>query len=199
MYLLRLSITYSLVLLLIGVSWPHLNLTKMAKDELYKILHIWQYLPLCKVQLDQSCLRNKRQVQTICIKIENLPLLEMSFKRCWLRSPQFIHSPIKHLFGTYWVPSTFEVLRIQQGKMTRSLLWQQEYVSLPTPTPPPRRPHKRYHLKRLSMGIPWPFSVRILCFRCQAQIQSLVRELRSCNPCGMAKKRGSMQPLAFFL
>lgn len=141
MYLLRLSITCSLVLLLIGVSWPHLNLTKMAKDELYKILHIWQYLPPCRVQLDQSCLRI-RQVQTSCIRIENLPLLEMSFKRCWLRSPQFIHSPIKHLFGTYWVPSTYEVLRKQQGKMTRSLLWQQEYVSLPNHTPPQKIPFK---------------------------------------------------------
>ena len=165
---------------------------------MYKILHIWQYLPPCRVQPDQSCLRNKRQVQPICIRVENLPLLEMSLKRCWLRSPQFIHSPIKHLFGTYWVPSTFEVLKNTAGKNDKvSALTSRVCISSKPCTSHPHK--KRYHLKRLSTGIPWPPSVRIPCFRCQAQIQSLVRELRSCNPCGMAKKRGSMQPRAFFL
>lgn len=41
----------------------------------------------------------------VCIRVENIPLLERSFKGCWLRSCQFIQSSIRqvfiwHLLGT---------------------------------------------------------------------------------------------------
>ena len=45
------------------------------------------------------------------------------------------------------------------------------------------------NFKSLQKRVPHGQVVRILTFTAMVQVQSLVGELRSCKPCGMAKKK----------
>ena len=47
----------------------------------------------------------------------------------------------------------------------------------------------------MPLGVPCGLVVRILCFHCQ--VHSLVRELRFCKPCGIAKKKKHNKNNAF--
>ena len=139
---------------------------------------------------DQSCLRGKRQVWTGCIRVENSPLLEMSLKGGSLRSPpihSFIHTssiylaPTGHLLGTYWVPSTLEVLRIA-GKMTVSLLWHLAGLCI-SPKPPKRKiPFKE---ARASLVAQW---LRICLPMQGTRVRALVWEDPTC--------RGATRPVS---
>ena len=52
-------------------------------------------------------------------------------------------------------------------------------------------PNNVNKLKQQSFqGLPWCPVVKTPCFHCRgAWVQSLVRELRSCMPCGMVKRK----------